>query len=477
MTGTIEMNQPADTVPQIRAFVCDRACVILHSADPQQAACTGKRLSECLPDQTAEALNRHWLDMLQTGSGFQLQDRFSAWPGEPAVFWVIHVTPLQLVDQDDLFLVLLHAGLGTARFGPDEVVRCRAVLNTAVDAIITIDDQGIIASANPATMRMFGYAESELTGRNISMLMPNPYRSEHDSYIARYLQTGRARIIGVGRQIKAVRRNGEEFLVHLAISEFQVSGRTCFTGIIRDLSDLDKVQQQLLQSERLAAIGQMVTGLAHESRNALQRAQACLDMLALDLEQQPEQLDLARRARIALQDLHRLYEEVRGYAAPIHLEFRDCDLSSIWRKEWENLSSLRRGRTISLLEHSEPTALRCEVDIHRMEQVFRNILENSLHACGDEGSVTVRTETAELDGRPAVLVRFADDGPGLRSEVVQRLFEPFFTTKQKGTGLGMAIVQRILLAHGGTVAASNGSAGGAEIALLLPRFQGSRNSG
>ena len=354
-----------------------------------------------------------------------------------------------------------------------EVVRCRAVLNTAVDAIITIDDQGIIASANPATMRMFGYAESELTGRNISMLMPNPYRSEHDSYIARYLQTGRARIIGVGRQIKAVRRNGEEFLVHLAISEFQVSGRTCFTGIIRDLSDLDKVQQQLLQSERLAAIGQMVTGLAHESRNALQRAQACLDMLALDLEQQPEQLDLARRARIALQDLHRLYEEVRGYAAPIHLEFRDCDLSSIWRKEWENLSSLRRGRTISLLEHSEPTALRCEVDIHRMEQVFRNILENSLHACGDEGSVTVRTETAELDGRPAVLVRFADDGPGLRTEVVQRLFEPFFTTKEpgRGTGLGLATVYGIVTQQGAAIHVRSTPGHGTEFVIAFPRAE------
>ncbi|MFM7921563.1 MAG: sensor histidine kinase, partial [Planctomycetaceae bacterium] len=279
---------------------------------------------------------------------------------------------------------------------------------------------------------------------------------------------------GIGRQIKALRRNGQEFLVHLAISEFSVGGRHYFTGIVRDLSDLERVQKQLLQSERLAAIGQMVTGLAHESHNALQRAQACLDMLALDLEHQPEQLDLAKRARNALQDLHRLYEEVRSYAAPIHLEFRDCDLSSIWRKEWDNLATARRDRAVSLQEQIAQESQRCEIDIHRMEQVFRNILENSLHACGDRGCITVQTQLAELDGRPALLIRISDNGPGFRPEAVQQVFEPFFTTKQKGTGLGMAIVQRILHAHGGTITAANGQHGGAEISLLLPRMHSSR---
>ncbi|MEY4188054.1 MAG: Sensor protein FixL [Planctomycetota bacterium] len=465
---------PDHSLPQVRAFICDRGGQFRYSSTPLHPDSFGRGLEECLVPSDLPMLRRHWQDMLNTGSGFQVQAEFAVQLDESVSRWAVHAAPLRLVDNEDVYLVLLHAGLGTPKFGPDEAVRYRAVLNTAVDAIITIDESGVIVSSNPATTRMFGYTEQELQDRNISMLMPQPYRSEHDGYISRYLQTGRARIIGIGRQIKAVRRNGDEFLVHLAISEFNVSGRNYFTGIIRDLSDLERVQNQLLQSERLAAIGQMVTGLAHESRNALQRAQACLDILTLDLEQQPEQLDLARRARTALQDLHRLYEEVRGYASPIHLEFRDCDLSAIWRKEWENLSGLRRGREISLQEELLQGPPRCEVDIHRMEQVFRNILENSLHACGNNGCISVSTDNTELEGREAVLVRLNDDGPGMKSEAVQRMFEPFFTTRQKGTGLGMAIVQRLVHAHGGTIVAGNGQSGGAEISLVLPRRQPSR---
>lgn len=465
---------PEHSPPQVRAFICDREGQFRYASTPPHPDGFGRGLEECLMPSDLPMLRRHWEDMLRTGSGFQLQAEFSARLDESVSRWAIHAAPLRLVDNEDVYLVLLHAGLGTPKFGPDEAVRYRAVLNTAVDAIITIDESGIIVSSNPATTRMFGYTEQELLDQNISMLMPQPWRSEHNGYLARYLQTGRARIIGIGRQINAVRRNGDEFLVHLAISEFNVAGRNYFTGIIRDLSDLERVQKQLLQSERLAAIGQMVTGLAHESRNALQRAQACLDILTLDLEEQPEQLDLARRARTALQDLYRLYEEVRGYASPIHLEFRDCDLSTIWRKEWENLSGIRCDREISLQEQLLQGPPRCEVDIHRMEQVFRNILENSLHACGDSGCVSVSTDSTELDGRAAVLVRFSDDGPGLRGDAVQRLFEPFFTTRQKGTGLGMAIVQRIVQLHGGTIAAGNGPSGGAEISLVLPRLQPSR---
>jgi signal transduction histidine kinase len=188
------------------------------------------------------------------------------------------------------------------------------------------------------------------------MLMPEPYRSQHDGYIANYLRTRKPSIIGVGRRVTGRRKNGTEFPVHLAVSEFTVRGEQYFTGIVRDLTELERVQKQLLQAERLAAIGQMVTGLAHESRNALQRAQACLDMLSLDLQDQKEQLDLARRATTALQDLHRLYEEVRGYAAPIHLEFRECDLAAIWHKEWENLAAARKGKQIELVDFSRFTA-------------------------------------------------------------------------------------------------------------------------
>jgi PAS domain S-box-containing protein len=460
-------------LPRLLAFVCRTDSRIETAAGANSEAIpdsltTDRQLLEAMLDTGAIPLAERWAEMVRAGVGFQTEVNLRDAGQQKQPPLMLHATPLRGADESGLYLVTLCVGLRMLTSGPDEVARCRAVLNTAVDSIITINAQGQIASLNPATTRMFGYSEPELLGRNISMLMPEPWASQHDGYIARYLETGRANIIGVGRQINARRRDGSTFLVHLAISEFSVRNSRYFTGIVRDLSDLEHVQKQLLQSERLAAIGQMVTGLAHESRNALQRAQACLDMLALDLQDQPEQLDLARRARTALQDLHRLYEEVRSYAAPIHLEFRECDLASIWRKEWENLASIRRDRRIQLIEACPGDKSRCEIDIHRMEQVFRNIFENAIHACGEEGSVTVHCDHTLLDGRPAVRLRIADDGPGMKPEICARVFEPFFTTKQKGTGLGMAIAHRILSAHAGNISAGSSSHGGAEIQLLIP---------
>lgn len=364
---------------------------------------------------------------------------------------------------------------GLSAEATDEIARSRVVLTTAVDSIITIDSHGIISFMNPATVRMFGYSQRELIGRNISILMPPPYRDEHDDYLKRFLETGHASVIGIGRRVTGRRKDGNNFPIHLAVSEFQENGQRHFTGIVRDLTELERVQNQLLQSERLAAIGQMMTGLAHESRNALQRAQACLDMLSLDLEDDSDQLSLAKRAMMALHDLSRLYEEVRNYAAPIHLEYRECDLSAIWRKEWDNLAPARAEKRLRLKERFLCDSVRCEVDVHRLEQVFRNILENAVHASPGRGEMTVECRDDLLNRQPAIQVIFRDQGPGLSPSSIQQIFEPFFTTKQKGTGLGMAIARRIVLTHRGTIAANCSPAGGAEIVVTLPIKADSRN--
>ena len=461
--------------PRLLTMICDRDSRIESLAAVElwpEGLSHGARLLEvltaaCDASPSIDSLRSYWQDMLRLGEGFRAEVRLQSGLSEDSPL-LLQAVPFHGGEDAERYLVVLCAGQRPGEVGADEVVRCRAVLNTAVDSIITIDSRGLIISLNPATVRMFGYPSGELIGRNISMLMPEPWASQHDMYIQRYIETGQAKIIGIGRQITGRRRDGSTFLMHLAISEFSVGRSRYFTGIVRDLSDLDHVQKQLLQSERLAAIGQMVTGLAHESRNALQRAQACLDMLALDLQDQAEQLDLARRARTALQDLHRLYEEVRSYAAPIHLEFRECDLNLVWRKEWDNLSGIRRDRRIRLVESCGLNIARCEIDIHRMEQVFRNIFENAIHACGNDGCITVTCSETLLDGHSAVVLRIADDGPGMKPEICARVFEPFFTTKQKGTGLGMAIAQRILSAHSGTITARSASSGGAEIELIIP---------
>ena len=233
--------------------------------------------------------------------------------------------------------------------------------------------------------------------------------------------------------------------------------------------ELKQVQERLVQSERLAAIGQMMAGLAHESRNALQRSQACLEMLALEVQDRPAALNFVARIQKAQDHLHQLYEEVRDYASPIRLRCEDHDLRSLLEETWEHLTLQRNGRDARLDFAERDECCTCRFDRFAIEQVFRNILENSLSACRDPVRITARFQHCRLSESPAIRVSLADNGPGLTSEARQKIFEPFFTTKTKGTGLGMAISRRIVEAHGGEIAVGSSDRTGAEIILILPR--------
>ena len=246
-------------------------------------------------------------------------------------------------------------------------------------------------------------------------------------------------------------------------------GAPAVLAVGQDITAVKESQERVLQAERLAAIGQMVAGLAHESGNALARSQACLELLALEVEDRPAALDLINRIQNAQHHLRHLYEEVRGYAAPLRLECDRCDVGSICRQAWANLALQRQGRDAQLADPAPGLDLHCWVDLFRLEQVFRNILENALAACPDPVRIAVACAETTLGGRPALQVSVGDNGPGLSAEQQRRIFEPFYTTKTKGTGLGMAIARRIMEAHGGRLAVGAGQHGGAEIVLTLPR--------
>ena len=471
----------------------------------------------------------------------------------------------------------------------------RAILDTVVDAIITIDEHGEIRMVNQATSRLLGFEREELIGRNISMLMPSPYREEHDEYLRRYMQTGEAQIIGKGREVTARKKDGTLFPIDLAVSELRLGSTRMFTGVIRDMTDRRRTEQQLehertfsdsllktanaivvvldeqgrifrvndymehvsgyrsdelhgldwvtsfipareqesirqlfqetlagtpvhshvnsiltrtgeerqiawsarrltnaddvgsgllaigsditelktterklIQNERLAAIGQMMTGLAHESRNALQRTRACLEMLQLDLEDRPDLTDLTHRAGQALDELQRLYEEVRNYAAPLTLELSTCNLADLWSETWEHLHPERAERRVRFRTNCDVSSLECRCDRNRIYQVMRNILENALAAAPEESSITLDCRDTEINGCSAIEIRILDQGSGLTAEQRARICEPFYTTKTKGTGLGMAIAKRIVDAHGGTIHAEDRSGPGAEIVITLP---------
>lgn len=221
------------------------------------------------------------------------------------------------------------------------------------------------------------------------------------------------------------------------------------------------------QSERLAAIGQMVTGLAHESRNVLQRSHACLEALLQDIEDRPEALKQAHRIQNALDKLHILYEEVRNYAAPINLDREPVDLVRLASTAWYNLETRWRDQATNLAVNCEhPADAMIIGDRHRLDQVLTNLLQNAIDAAGQNGAICCTISRSE-DNTACRLV-LEDNGPGIAAERIAKVFDPFFTTKTKGTGLGLAITKRIIEAHQGTIQIERSSLGGAKMTIELP---------
>jgi PAS domain S-box-containing protein len=347
----------------------------------------------------------------------------------------------------------------------EQHARLRAILETAAEGIVTFDQQGIIESFNPAAGKMFGYSDEDVIGQHVRMLAAETCRDIVNDFLTDRRQPEQPQTAGIRYEIAGMRKEGSEFPIDLAISKVDVGGLRFFTGIIRDITDRKRAEQ----NARLAAIGRMLSTVAHESRNSLQRVQAGIDMLRLDLTDNPafvEQLDRIERAG---SNLNRLHEELRQYAAPITLDRRTCDLRETWQHAWANLSHLRDGRQTDLIEEVNGLDLHCTLDEFRMEQVFRNLMENSLGACSDATTIELRCYESMHNGAPAVCVSFRDNGPGLTDDQVKRVFEAFYTTKSKGTGLGMAIAHRILRAHQGTIAVGSHDHRGAEFIITIPR--------
>lgn len=237
------------------------------------------------------------------------------------------------------------------------------------------------------------------------------------------------------------------------------------------LKKIEEARARLVQNERLAAIGQMVAGLAHESRNSLQRSHACLANLAIDVRDMPESLTLVRKTQAALDNLNSLLDEVRNYAAPIVLEKSPTNLESLVRETWTQIteSHPEAGQIQFKCEKSNGFPAVMKLDRRRFGQVFWNLLENARFACESSPAHKTIEVTFEIDpesGKPTVEI--SDSGMGIASDDPAGVFEPFFTTKTKGTGLGLAICRRLVQAHHGEITVSNAPDAGAVFTIALP---------
>ncbi|MEM7497666.1 MAG: PAS domain S-box protein [Pseudomonadota bacterium] len=365
------------------------------------------------------------------------------------------------------------------------------VVQTAPDAIVTIDEHGAILSFSPAAERMFGYAEDEILGQNVSMLMPSPHSARHDDYMTHYRQTGERRIIGIGRELRALRKSGETFVAEIAVGELNKDGRHVFTGFIRDVTDrveaerrANRLQRMLDRVSRIQALGEMSSALAHEINQPLSALSSFARAAARNLAKSPpdtekarDQLDRiageAQRAGEIVRRMRKLVDRGKG-------DFRPEDVNTLVR---EGIALSRVGPEVEgfgvrlELAAGLPKVLADRIQI---QQVIVNLMRNAAEALNGDGhgDVHVATELSERPGTIAVrahpvsaaevMVTIGDGGPGIPDELIDRLFDPFVTTKESGLGIGLAVCRTIVAAHGGRIWAEANDEGGADFHFTLP---------
>ena len=356
----------------------------------------------------------------------------------------------------------------------------QALLDAAVDAIIVIDSGGQIEKFNQAAEQMFGFSAAEILGRNVALLMPEPDRSAHDTYLRRYKLTGEARIIGIGRDVQAQRRDGTVFPASLAVGRVAGPEPVRFVGFIRDISSrvaaeraAAQAQERLTHVARLSTLGEMAAGLAHEINQPLAAittyAQAC--QRQLDKGEAQDAADI----RDALVEIGR--QALR--ASEVIRRLRSLVAKREFRRE--PLRCNRLLEDVVLLARPDLRAndvrLRLEVapgipdvmaDPVQLQQVLINLLRNAIDATLQSGDARREITLRALCTPGAVEISVHDHGPGLEPDVLSKVFNPFFTTKPHGTGLGLAISRTIVQAHGGTLAHREEPSGGACFYFTLP---------
>jgi PAS domain S-box-containing protein len=365
--------------------------------------------------------------------------------------------------------------------------RLKAILDTSVDAIISIDERGIIQSVNPATQRMFGYSAAELVGQDVKILMPLPLQAEHDEHMARQRQTGERRLFGVAREIEARRKDGTVFAIDMAVSE--VEPGKLFTSSIHDISERKSTEQRLRQADRMASIGTLAAGLGHDMNNVLLPMKARLNAMAAAGE--AGCISLTDRKHI--EEVRKSVAYLQQLADGLHYLAMDPDApedvragggsgrATIELGQWW-------GQVGTLLSNAVPKHVRVSaffppnlphvaLAAHGLTQAVLNLVVNAGEAIPSpterehpQGYVRLWAEAKEDAGGSWVRLSVTDNGSGMTEEVKRRAFDMFFTTKARGvgTGLGLPLVRRVVERAGGRAEIESEIGKGTTIVLTMP---------
>ena len=355
----------------------------------------------------------------------------------------------------------------------------KSILDTVPDATVVIDTTGTMVTFNASAERQFGYAQHEVIGKNVSMLMPQPYHDQHDGYVSRYLSTGERRIIGIDRVVVGRRKDGSTFPMKLAVGEMRSGDRVFFTGFIRDLTErertaamLDQAQSELARLARLNELGEMAATLAHELNQPLSAianyVQGCRRMLERIDEEH------ANRMRGALEETARqalragdIIRHLREFVRRGDTDKRPEDIKSLVEEAGALALVGSRERGIKSVFDFGPEEASVVADRVQIQQVLINLMRNAMEAMRDSPRKELTVSTRALDAE-RMQVEVADTGPGIADDIAPRLFQPFVTSKASGMGIGLSISRRIIESHGGELNVMRNRDGGATFAFTLP---------
>ena len=353
-------------------------------------------------------------------------------------------------------------------------------MNAFVEAIIVMRADGRIERFNSTAERMFGYKAEDVIGKDVSMLMPGPDSARHDNYVKRYMQTGRAKIIGIGREVIALRSDGSTFAAHLAVGEVGWHGQRRFVGMLRDLTDTKAAEertlrqhQEMIKASRLTTMGEMAAAMAHELNQPLAAitnyASASIRMLRnggqneADIERALEQID--SQAHRAGEIIRRL----RSFVRPDTIDLQVVSIDSVI-EEIRPLAGLdARANNIRLKIVVADDLPEIVADHLQVQQVILNLLRNGVDAMKDSDPEDRQLELRAYCAAPdEVRIDIVDRGAGVPEQVRDNLFDPFFSTKNDGMGMGLAICQTIVKAHSGRLSFANNPDRGTTFSVWLP---------